>query len=57
MAITAVLWHLCMADLYDVQNYRWVHSFVNITFNIYLFIFTASVITIYEHDKQKTIVY
>ncbi len=46
-----------MADLDDVQNKISVHSFNNIKFNMYRYIFTATVITVYKHDKQKTIVY
>ncbi len=41
----------------DVQNKRLVDSFFNIKFNMYLCIFTATVITVYKHDKQKTTVY
>ncbi len=32
-------------------------NFVNIKFNMYLCIFTATVITVYKYDKQKTIAY
>ncbi len=42
------------------RNYRindWFINFVNIKFNIYLCILTATVITVYKYDKQKTIIY
>ncbi len=53
VATTAVLWQLYMTNL----NYILVHSFLKIKFNMHLCTFTATVITVYKHDKQKTIVY
>ncbi len=38
-----------MADLNKIL----VHSFLKIKVNMYLYIFTATVITVYKHDKQK----
>ncbi len=35
----------------------WFINFVNIKFNMYLCIFTGTVITVYKYDEQKTIAY
>ncbi len=41
--------------MYKIKD--WFIYFVNITFNMYLCIFTAIVITVYKYDKQKAIAY
>ncbi len=41
--------------MYKIKD--WFINFVNIKFNMYLCIFSATVITVYKYDKQKTIAY
>ncbi len=39
--------------MYKIKD--WFINFVNIKFNMYLCIFTATLITVYKYDKQKTL--